>query len=312
MAECPFCAAEIDENLVNYGGPCPKCFAEIPGEEAPTDPGAEARAVQERRDRRGATIKAFLGLAAMAAMVSCTGLAALVVVLWPEPEVAVLDFDGAEFDYPEFELVGTELAAEGGAEADPVDAGTAKSGGGAPRPAVDPSRYAQKAPVEGGAVDAADALKGSTDGVAEADAPRPRGGTEGPAGPAAIEVPSTEQQRSDLGANPLDFQVARRAEMITDPELIRAMIGKLMAAQVRKLNYCYEKRLNDDPDLAGRWLIQYTVTTEGRAADVTVTAKDAPDAEFESCMAANIAEKWRFDPIVRDQPVQRTLTFRPG
>ena len=51
-----------------YGGPCPKCFAEIPGEEAPTDPGAEARAIQERKDRRGATIRAFVGLAAMAAV----------------------------------------------------------------------------------------------------------------------------------------------------------------------------------------------------------------------------------------------------
>ena len=93
MSECPFCGASVSEDLITYGGSCPKCFGEIPGEEAPTDPGAEARAIQEKKDRRGATIRAVLGLAAMASVVALVGVAAVAVVLWPEPEVAVLDVE---------------------------------------------------------------------------------------------------------------------------------------------------------------------------------------------------------------------------
>ncbi len=39
MGVCPFCHAGVDEELLLYGGSCPHCLIEIPGEEAPTDPG---------------------------------------------------------------------------------------------------------------------------------------------------------------------------------------------------------------------------------------------------------------------------------
>ena len=42
MAECPFCGAEIREEVSLYGGTCASCLIEIPGEEAPTDPGEDA------------------------------------------------------------------------------------------------------------------------------------------------------------------------------------------------------------------------------------------------------------------------------
>ena len=47
MEACPFCNTAIDEDLFLYGGTCPNCLNEIPGEEAPTDPGAQARANAE-------------------------------------------------------------------------------------------------------------------------------------------------------------------------------------------------------------------------------------------------------------------------
>lgn len=42
MGECPFCSAEIDEEVMLYGGTCSACLIDIPGEEAPTDPGVDA------------------------------------------------------------------------------------------------------------------------------------------------------------------------------------------------------------------------------------------------------------------------------
>ncbi len=105
LAECPFCGSGASEDLITYGGTCPKCFAEVPGEEAPTDPGEEVRAIQERGDRRRAGVRAAVGLLAMTMAVTCTGLTAILFVLWPEPEVIeIVDFDTIDYPMPEVVL----------------------------------------------------------------------------------------------------------------------------------------------------------------------------------------------------------------
>ena len=43
QATCPFCKGGISADVVQFGGNCPHCLLEIPGEEAPTDPGLVAR-----------------------------------------------------------------------------------------------------------------------------------------------------------------------------------------------------------------------------------------------------------------------------
>ena len=47
MGSCPFCKESVDEAILEYGGRCPSCLIEIPGEDAPTDPGEVAKAAQE-------------------------------------------------------------------------------------------------------------------------------------------------------------------------------------------------------------------------------------------------------------------------
>jgi len=318
LAECPFCGSSVDEDLVIYGGPCPKCFAEIPGEEAPTDPGAEARAAQERRDRRGATLRAAIGLGAMMAVVGCAGIVALAVVLWPEPEVAVMDFDDSSFDYPVIELKG------GAPEPEQMDEGTDEGAAPQPRQAndggrtngggskVDPSAYEGVA-YDDGAAKAGDALDGD-DGVAEVDGPRGTRGTDGPvAGPQGLdELGDDNSQRGSAFDLDLGPKVDRRGEVLSDPDQIRQMIGKLMRQQVGRLTQCYERQLKREPNLGGRWLVRYTVNTEGRAVDASATGRDVSHAELEECLANIIESKWRFDRITRSQPVQKTFTFRPG
>ena len=44
VEQCPFCASEVTEQTILYGGTCGSCFAHIPGEEAATDPGEDAKA----------------------------------------------------------------------------------------------------------------------------------------------------------------------------------------------------------------------------------------------------------------------------
>ena len=48
MSSCPFCQGEIADDLERFGGPCPHCFNEIPGEEAATDPGVAAQAAEKQ------------------------------------------------------------------------------------------------------------------------------------------------------------------------------------------------------------------------------------------------------------------------
>ena len=314
MAECPFCGSNVDEDLVIYGGPCPKCFAEIPGEEAPTDPGAEARAAQEKKDRRGATLRAAIGLGAMMALVGCAGIAAVAVVLWPEPEVAVMDFDSAEFDYPVIELTGGLPEGQEQSMEDPApeaEGGKPAPKGPAPkRPNVD--GYAGVG-LDDGAAKAGEAL-GTDDGVAAVDRPRGTRGSDGPvAGPAGLDdLGGTNSQKGSAFDLDLGVKVDRRGEVLSDPDQIRQMIGKLMQRQVGRLTQCYERSLKRDPKLGGRWLIKYTVSKDGKAVEATATGRDVAAPEMEECIANVIESKWRFDRITRAQPVQKTLTFRPG
>jgi hypothetical protein len=46
MGVCPFCKGEIADDILTFGGRCPQCLIEIPGEEAPTDPGDEVKAAR--------------------------------------------------------------------------------------------------------------------------------------------------------------------------------------------------------------------------------------------------------------------------
>lgn len=105
MGECPFCSSEVGDDLITFGGTCPKCFADIPGEEAATDPGEDVKAEQARRDQMRATMRTVLPLLMAIPVVAVLAIAALwFVVLRPEPQVMLLDFDEGD-DYPIPELV---------------------------------------------------------------------------------------------------------------------------------------------------------------------------------------------------------------
>lgn len=320
MAECPFCGSSASEDLITYGGTCPKCFAEIPGEEAPTDPGAEVRAVQERRDRRRATFRAALGLAAMLAIVGCAGVTALTVVLWPEPEVAeMLDFDTLDFPMPEIvatddrpDAGGTQVAV---AAPQPGTAPKAGSSGGSRPTSSGGASGAEKfakggSPIADGGASAAD-LGG--DGVASTEGPRGlRTGT-GPAAPDMNLAGPTSSQRAGIADLSLEAPKVRRDDnlVLDDPDAIRDMIGEYMVQYIPALNVCYDRRLKVVPSLKGRWLLNFTVTTSGKVKAASVKAEDGGDPELEQCLVEHIEDNWKFGKISRDQPVRRTLRFQP-
>ena len=271
MGECPFCGSQVTDDLITYGGTCPKCFAEIPGEEAATDPGVDVREAQERRDRRRALLRRVLGFSFVLMVVSCTGVVALVLVAWPEPQVAeILDFDDLDYQMPDI-VSGEEPTA-------------------APRPQSRPRPGPSPAPVA------------STDrGVrTELNPISPElGGAGGLSQPAGI---------NDLS---LSAPAVRRDDnvVLSDANAIRDMIGERMVEFIPGLNQCYERRLKRKPSLQGRWRLAFTVQPSGSVTNVSVTALSRSDSEFESCLSSHIRNHWRFGKITLAQPIQKTLRF---
>lgn len=304
MVECPFCGSEVTEDLVTYGGTCPKCFAEIPGDEAPTDPGAEVRAAQERKDRRGRTLRMAFAFSLLLALVSCTGVTALGVVLWPKPQVAeMLDFDTLDVPLPD--LVGAPSGELGGATAPAPTTGPKTprppgpkptNGGGTPAPTVNPV-----APVP---------VAEPTSGTGTRPRPQP-GGDLGPADPTRG-TGSASKGPGGLDDLTIGGPAVRRDSntVLSDPDAIRMMVGERLREQIPGLQICYDRRLKVDPTLKGRWLITFNVLPSGKVSGATATGLDRQDAQLEQCLTHHVETNWVFGKINVTQPVKRTITFR--
>ncbi|MCA9494389.1 MAG: AgmX/PglI C-terminal domain-containing protein [Myxococcales bacterium] len=299
MVECPFCGSEVTEDLVTYGGTCPKCFAEIPGDEAPTDPGAEVRAAQERKDRRGRTLRMAFAFSLLLALVSCTGVTALGVVLWPKPEVAeMLDFDNLDVPLPD--LVGAPSGELGGA--------TAPSSGPKPRPS------GPKPPSSVGGTPSVNPVTSvpvaePTSGTGTRPRPQP-GAATGPADP--TQGGTTSTRPGGLDDLTIGGPAVRRDSntVLSDPDAIRMMIGERLREQIPGLQVCYDRRLKVDSTLKGRWLLTFNVQPSGKVSGATANGLDRKDATLEQCLTHHVETNWVFGKINVTQPVRRTITFR--
>lgn len=325
MDNCPFCGHQVDENLIVYGGICPKCFGEIPGEEAATDPGEQVKAEQARSDRRRSTFKVIAPLFALAPVVSCVGVLAVVFLLWPDPPMRpIIDFDQDPFGLSLDDMVGVPQPGrppEVVAAAPTVKPGTAPKPSGQPKtpaPVRDPLANMPKP----GRVP--DLNAGGLDGIAAAD-PTKEAGAGDLDGPKRVVPESAPTRPAGLASTPdvssggvadgggLDLfgSVGRKKAALTDPEAVTRMIGLMMNHQASQLKACFESRLKQDENLTGRWRVQFTVTQAGSVKDAVAEGVNVTDAEFESCMVQKML-RWRFDPIGWDQQVQKSWRFAPG
>ena len=80
MGSCPFCKESVDSAILEYGGRCPSCLIEIPGEDAPTDPGEAAKAAQEAEEAAAVNrprLPLIAGIVAVVALCGVGGFMAL-------------------------------------------------------------------------------------------------------------------------------------------------------------------------------------------------------------------------------------------
>ncbi|MBN2799507.1 MAG: AgmX/PglI C-terminal domain-containing protein [Deltaproteobacteria bacterium] len=312
MGECPFCGSDIDGDLLVFGGTCPKCFGEIPGEEAPTDPGEETRMAQEKSDRAGFRKRALFRLALSAALFFALIGMALVFIFRPEPVLPVIDFDKGMVEQP------TTLVAWAGPDEAPDEAAPKqgpKPQGAGPRTGPkltaeqfavnsklgedeDLTAYLGTAPKEQGGT-----LRGTRSGSEDMDIGDVN---------ANLNVASAGVTTGGVSLGGVNVDVSRRrnpGERITSDAEIFAHVKLVMDMETPKLRQCYQQALKINEDLQGNWRIDYVVDRDHGVKGIQVTGLQMKDAGFEECVAAKIA-KWQFNPLRADQPVRKTLTFR--
>jgi hypothetical protein len=301
MAQCPFCTSQIDEELARFGGHCPKCVIEIPGDETPTDPGIGKRVeeqVETERQRRWGVV------AAVAALVLVVLVGAGSVLWWRIDQQRQADL-----------VAQLEAEAEAGFYINPAEAHEL--------PTLEHEQEQQVA-QGGGAVHSP---RGSSGGGTVTTIPSGSGSSKsnsfdfiGTSGADQPELAKLHERTidvspgADLGAVGLtvpQVSISRTgldSVALSDPEEIRAAVGLALKAYSKQITTCYNRRLKLTPDLAGTWEVSFTIRTTGRTSNIGVVPQSTVDSALETCMRESIAA-WTFQPMVQPQNFAKPYTF---
>jgi hypothetical protein len=76
-------------------------------------------------------------------------------------------------------------------------------------------------------------------------------------------------------------------------ELSKDEIQRVINSRVGEIQYCYEKQLRGNAGLAGRVVLEWTVTTSGAVSVVKVSTSTLSSSEATHCMMDRV-KKWRF------------------
>lgn len=290
-AHCPFCKQPISAELAQYGGNCPKCMLEIPGEDAPTDPGVQVRARQEservvsetRRRRRG-WVLATVGLLAAGVL--------LVAGAWRYQQ----ERDALTYDLDDYYVMPLEDIAVAPEAAQPA-ATVATLGGTQTTRRASHTASGTAAPPEGALPPTTPRASPSSSAIGDALPPE------------VIAAMAASGGSVSLGS--ANISVSRPDTVLSDPKEIYDMIKRVLQTSGGQLHACYEQRLKQAEDLRGTWNLEFTVGTDGTATRVRAKGAERGDPELETCMA-NAVSNWKFMRVNKPQPVQKPYRFAPA
>jgi hypothetical protein len=292
LASCPFCSSEVTDDLLLFGGACPRCFCQIAGEEEATDPGverqhemvAEVHAEQVKSARRQQVITGV--------MVLC--LVVLIGVGWQKSQAKKTVID-----------LGASVPS-----AVPIDT-------------IAPAEREENAIIE---EPPAVTQRSTASAKRSTDKPGPKSGTSSKTtssrsvGVSALgeEVGAPDIGLLSVNSNTdlmggLDLTVNRKEEkgitLTTDDQIV-SMVGRVLDRQTPRLRSCYERRLKSVEGLQGVWVIGMTVNKDGSVSDVSVTAQEEADGELERCIQSRVLD-WSFQPISKALPFKKIVSFTP-
>lgn len=304
---CPFCKGGVPADLLQFGGNCPRCLLEIPGEEAPTDPGAVARqkaaaeaVVKAKSDRKRNALYGVLAAFALAAVAG-------VVIVQAQQEKAARTYEMPDDLYmpPLQEAVAAPPAA--------ADAAVAAATPGA-RPTKGRDGGAKGLTALGAAPNLGDP---NIAAALAAGTPPPSGmqqpisGPRGSTANATIDAPlamSTGVPNTTVAMDATPITVSAGDKPLSDESEVFAMIKQIMSRYNPQIQNCYNSRLKQVPDLAGGWKLSFAVQKDGSVKGVSVDPVGSHDTLLEACMAKTVAA-WRFGRITYEQPVTKTIRF---
>jgi len=342
---CPFCGGQVDRQIVLYGGSCPRCFADIPGEEAATDPGEHVKQKLAQQDQKRASRRTLLPMfIATPVVVALVGLA-LWLALRPEPELAVLDLDDGVYYTPDLDQlviaqVGDPEKQEAVEASGQRDTGRAGTAGAAASGSANPSTEVADA---GGAGDAGGLSEAGSAGDSTGKAPkidikRPniksaegeadllanlsgakvddsaRGGRistadKGARSDLSLDVAAGVSTSGLASGGLVDIgSVSQELPTLSNPQQIAEMVQSTLRKNLPRLRTCCESSLRGNPGLMGKWVLTFTVETDGRVSQMLASGEEMRDAAFEECLTRKMAE-WRFQKVSKAQPVKKTVDF---
>lgn len=89
-------------------------------------------------------------------------------------------------------------------------------------------------------------------------------------------------------------------------------ISRVVSARASGINYCYEKELARDPELAGKISVQWRIGVDGKVMKVIIENSSLNNKEVEGCMVRQI-ERWSFPkPEGGMCQIRYPFVFNPG
>jgi hypothetical protein len=317
---CPFCKGAVSADVIRFGGNCPHCMLEIPGEEAPTDPGAEVRKRKEEEDRVRAEAerKRSRTTAIAVSLLLVVGIGGVSFAWYRKQneQAAVLDME--EYYQVDFASLpgqqpapadGAVAAAPQGAVAAAVKPAVGSKSAASRLQAARPDVLAADAPIVTGTTASGDGAVAATGGLKRASS-----GDALPADalPTAVAVgPTSTGGSSRFGGADISVSRVGMDVVLSDEAAIYEMAKRVINASSAQLQTCYNNRLKQVESLKGGWKVSFVIGKDGMTKDVGVSALNAADTELEQCMTRAV-QGWRFQRVSKDQPVTKTYRFGPS
>ncbi len=111
--------------------------------------------------------------------------------------------------------------------------------------------------------------------------------------PEATPAPAVAPVLAPATENGPAAKAAAVATMDVEGGLDKAIIRRIVRAHINEVRYCYNQGLSEDPELAGRVVVQMTIGSDGKIAESTVASTDMEDTDVPQCIA-EAAARWVF------------------
>lgn len=93
--------------------------------------------------------------------------------------------------------------------------------------------------------------------------------------------------------------------------LSKNQIRDVVFSSMGQVKACYERALKSDPTLAGRIVVNWSISTTGTVSRASVRSDEMGDEGLQACLVQTI-KTWAFPTATASTPVSFPFTLRPG